>query len=211
MKRLAIIASGELGMQVAHWAAMDGGYIIAGFFDDVELAGTDKNGYKILGGTDDIDQSFGRGDFDCLMIGIGYKHLDRRRELFSRFKGRIPFANIIHSTCYIDATAQLGEGILIYPGCIIDKKVFISDNVLLNIGVTICHDSYIGAHSFLSPGVTIAGFVRIGECANLGIRTTIIDNLNICDNVQTGGGALIVSNLEQPGLYIGSPVKLYKK
>lgn len=211
MKRLAIIASGELGMQIAHWATIEGAYEVAGFFDDVEPAGTEKCGYKILGTSEDIDHIFNQGLFDCLMIGIGYKHLARRKELFERFKGRIPFANIIHSTCYVDATAQLGQGILMYPGCIIDKKVFISDNVLLNIGATVCHDSHIGAHSFLSPGVSIAGFVHIGECANLGIRTTVIDNLNICDNVQTGGSALIVAHIEQPGLYIGSPAKLYKK
>lgn len=211
MKRLAIIASGELGMQVAHWASAERAYEVVGFFDDVEPLGTPKNGYKILGTSDDIDHLFRQGAFDCLMIGIGYKHLARRKELFEKYKGRIPFANIIHSTCYVDPTAQLGEGILMYPGCIIDKKVFISDNVLLNIGVTVCHDSHIGAHSFLSPDVSIAGFVHIGECANLGIRTTVIDNLNICDNVQTGGGALVVAHIEQPGLYIGSPVKLYKK
>lgn len=211
MKRLAIIASGELGMQVAHWATVEGSYEIAGFFDDTEPAGTEKNGYRILGSSDNIDAQYTQGGFDCLMLGIGYRYLQRRKELFERYKGRIPFANIIHSSSYVDPTAQLGEGILIYPGCIIDKKVFISDNVLLNIGVTICHDSRMGAHSFISPCVSIAGFVSIGECANLGIRTTVIDNLSICDNVQTGGGALVVAPIEAPGLYIGSPAKLYKK
>lgn len=211
MKRLAIIASGELGMQVAHWATLDGAYEVVGFFDDIEAIGTIKGGYKILGKSDDIDQVFQQGVFDYLMIGIGYKHLQRRKELFERYKGRIPFANIIHSSSYIDPTATLGEGILIYPGCIIDKKVFISDNVLLNIGVTVCHDSIVGAHSFLSPGVCLAGFTRLGQCANLGIRTTVIDNLTICDNVQTGGGALIVAHIDQPGLYIGSPAKFHRR
>lgn len=210
MKRLAIIASGELGMQIAHLASLGSDYTVVGFFDDTEPTGAVKNGYTILGPSEAIENAYANGDFDHLIIGIGYKHLTRRKELFEKYKDKIPYANIIHPTCYIDPTARLGEGIVMYPGCIIDKEVALSDNVLLNLGICVAHNTSIGPHSFLAPRVQIAGASSIGECAYLGIGTTVIDNLVICDNVHTGAATVIVKSINNPGLYIGSPAKFHR-
>lgn len=208
MKRLAIIASGDLGQQIAYHATQDKQYDVVGFFDDYANSETSKN--KILGTTSDIETVFKNNGFDELIIAIGYKHLAVRAKLFNQFKKNIPFATIIHSSCYVDASCIIGVGVCLFPGSVLDANVIIKDNVLINVACTIAHDSIIGENTFLSPRVAIAGFVTVGENCNLGINSTIIDNINIKEHVQTGGGTVVISNIERQGLYVGNPSRFIR-
>jgi len=210
MKRLAIIGSGDLGQQIAYQADNTGLYSNVGFFDDFEKTGTTKHGLPVLGGVEEIANTFAKGIFDELIMGIGYKHTVQRAAIFERFVDFVPFATIVHPASYIDKSVRLGKGVLIYPGCTLDMNVTIGDNVLINVGCVIAHDTTIHKHSFLSPGVTVAGFVQIGENVNLGIGTIVIDNITIAKNIRTGGGTTVIDNLAEPGLYVGVPAMLKK-
>jgi sugar O-acyltransferase (sialic acid O-acetyltransferase NeuD family) len=206
MKRLAIIGSGDLGVLIA-FHARQRDYSIAGFFNDFLSTGELVDGFPVLGGVDMVLDSFKRGVFDELMIGIGYKHFEVRKNLFQKFYGQVPFANIIHKDVSIASSCVIGEGCFILPGCVLDNNVRLGNNVLVNVGSAIAHDTIIGNHSFLSPRVAIAGFVQIGECCNLGINATIIDNIKIVDNVQVGGGAVVIKDLTEGGVYVGTPAR----
>ncbi len=209
MKTLAIIGAGELGRQIAHFALSDNHYGKVVFFDDVtELPEIDTN--KIIGKTSDVEKAYGDKQFDELLIGIGYKHLEAKAGFYEKFADKIPFGTIIHSSCWVDLTAAVEPGCVIYPGCIIDKKAVVKANCVLNLGCTIAHDSVIGSHSFLSPDVAVAGFVEIGAQCNIGINTTIIDNIKIIEKTQTGGGTVVIKDITQSGLYVGNPAKLIK-
>jgi sugar O-acyltransferase (sialic acid O-acetyltransferase NeuD family) len=205
MKRLAIIGSGDLALQIVHHAKNSGQYEPVGFFDDYQTRGTSKNGLLILGSIEDVLSAYEKDSFDALMMGIGYKHLKERGEIFQRFKGKIPFGSIIHPSSYVDKSCVLGEGVFIYPGCKLDMNVVISDNVLLNVGCVIAHDSKVGKNSFFGPAVSVAGFVEIEESVNFGIGTVVIDNVRIATGVRPGGGAVVVETIAEPGLYVGVP------
>jgi len=210
MKILAIIGSGHLGQQLAHYAIADNHYAKVVFFDDVS---TEKYscGYEILGTSAAIEQCFSENKFDEILIGIGYKHLAVRKALFDKFSDKIPFGTIIHSTVWVDPTAQIGQGCVVYPGGLIDANVILSENTILNIGCTIAHDSFIGKHCFLSPRVAVAGFVKTGNQCVLGINATVIDNIFIADQVQIGGGAVVIKSIETAGLYVGNPARLVRE
>lgn len=210
MKRLAIIGSGDLGQQIAYQASVDKQYQPVGFFDDFEPTGNIKHGLPVLGKIEDVERKFEENAFECLMIGIGYKHLDFRKKLYERFSGTIPFATIIHSSSYVDTSCKISPGVIIYPGCIVDMNAVIEDNVLLNAGCLIAHDSKIGKNSFLSPGVKIAGFVDVSSEVILGIGTVVIDNIKISSGVRTAAGAVVIDDLLQPGLYAGVPARFKK-
>ncbi len=83
----------------------------------------------------------------------------------------------------------------------------IAENVVLNTACCIAHDSSVETHSFLGPGVSVAGFVRIGSQCFIGVGSTVIDNISIADGTQTGGGAVVVNDITEPGLYLGVPAK----
>ncbi len=209
MKTLAIIGSGHLGQQIAHYATADKHYDKVVFFDDVS---TQKSigGYAILGTSNEVEQAFSQNQFDELLIGIGYKHLPVRAGLFAKFDGKIPFGKIVHSSVWLDPTAKIQPGCVIYPGCVIDAQAVISENTILNVSCTIAHDTVIGKHCFLSPRVAFAGFVQTGEQCIFGINSTIIDNLTITGKTQIGGGTVVIKDITTSGLYVGNPHKFIR-
>ena len=210
MKKLAIIGSGDLGQQIAYHAIHDQQFEVVGFFDDFKIKGTLVDQVPVLGGMNDVSSRFEEGLFEVLLLGIGYKHMAKRAEVFDQFRNKIPFARLIHSSSLVDASCTLGEGTVVYPGCLLDQKVVIHENVLINVGCCIAHHSEIGAHSFLSPRVAIAGFVTIEERCIIGINATLIDNLKIAAQTQIGAGAVVIKSIEKHGLYVGNPIKFIR-
>ncbi|MCL1636226.1 PglD-related sugar-binding protein [Elizabethkingia bruuniana] len=210
MKKIAIIGSGHLGQQITHHIHSDTSNIVVGYFDEYQTKGTIIKDIPIIGGNNDIITCYKNGEFDEILIAIGYKHMNVRKLFYDKLKNDVPFHTFIHSTTFVDPSANIGYGTIIYPGCIIDQDVIIEENVLINISNTISHDSRIGKHCFLSPSIAIAGFVSIGEQCNIGINTTIIDNIIISDNIQTGGGTVVIKNLNNQGLYVGNPARFIK-
>lgn len=210
MKTLAIIGAGHLGQQIAHYAISDNHYDNIVFFDDYATV-SHLNGYPILGNTADVLSAYDNNIFNDLIIGIGYKHLPVRKQFYEHFYGLIPFGTIIHSTTWVDPTAKIGDGCVIYPTCAIDAHTVIESNTILNIGCTIAHDTNIGKHCFLSPRVALAGFIKIEELCILGISATVIDNISIAASTQLGGGTIVIENINIPGLYVGNPQRFIKK
>ncbi len=210
MKRIAIIGSGHLGQQILYHIHTDTEDQVVGFFDDFQAKGSLVKEIQVLGGRNDVLDSFQQGLFDELVIAIGYKHLDFKKQVFESFKTKIPFYTFIHSTSIVDRSAKIGNGTIIYPNCMIDQGVEIGDNILMNISCSIAHDSVIGNHCFLSPSVAMAGFVKVSELCILGINSTIIDNISISEKVQLGGGSVVIKNISNPGLYVGNPIRFIR-
>jgi sugar O-acyltransferase (sialic acid O-acetyltransferase NeuD family) len=210
MKRLAIIGSGDLALQIAHHAIVDNHYRVIGCFDDYKEEGDYNKNLLILGKLDTIESCYKNDVFDVLIIGIGYNHMVFRNELFMRFNNIIPWGTIVHSSSQIDSSAIIGSGTIIYPGCNFDMNVEIGENCLIYNSCIVAHDSKIANNSILSPGVNIAGFCSIGENTNFGIGTIISDNLEIVSNVRTGAGAVLVNSISESGLYVGIPAKKVK-
>lgn len=78
MARLAIIGAGDLGIQIAHCAKRNGKEVV-GFFDDFACPGINIIGISVLGKISDIH--YLSTQFDELLIGIGYKHMDFREHI----------------------------------------------------------------------------------------------------------------------------------
>jgi sugar O-acyltransferase (sialic acid O-acetyltransferase NeuD family) len=210
MKRLAIIGSGDLGKQIVQLALENTDYIISGFFDDFESTGNLVHGYPILGTIESIQQQFQNGTFDELLIGIGYKHMEIRQQLFERFRQHIPFGKIVHSSCIIHNSVSIGSGSIVYSGTHVDMGAIIAENCLIYNSCIISHDTQIASHTILSPGVKIAGFSKIESRVNLGIGTIISDNVTVAKGTRTGAGAVIVKDIVESGLYVGIPAKKIK-
>lgn len=203
-KVLAILGAGELGKQIANFAIKDNHYSKVRFYDDFNVS------EEIKGNTNDLITDFERKLFDELIIGIGYNHLKAREEKFKFLNNKIKFGQIIHSTSWVDESATIEDGCVIYPKCVIDKNVHIKHNTILNLNCTIAHDTTIGTSCFLAPSVSIAGFCCIEKECFLGINAIIKDNINIVNETIIGAGTVVVKNVIKKGLYVGNPAKFIK-
>lgn len=212
MKKLLIIGAGDLGQQIAHFVTTDNQFEVVGYVDDWQEKGTIINGKPVLGCIDDLLKLYANGQFEEVLIGIGYKHFEFRKRLYEKYKDSISFATFVHSSCYVDPTVEIGKGVVVYPRCIIDKNARVFDNVIIDFGAGIGHDSSIGQHSFIAPMTALGGSVGVGEMCFIGIGSTIIDHIQITNSITVGGGAVVVKNIVEPnGIYVGNPARFLKK
>lgn len=207
---LAIIGAGTLGQHIAHYAAISGKFSNIVFFDDSMDIDNENHYGKIIGNISDIKKYIKEDEIHNILIGIGYKHMELRRELYNQFVSLISFPNIIHTSCYVDKSVFIGNGSVLLPGCIIDKDCVIGNNIFFNPGCIIAHDNRIQDHTFLGPGVKTSGFVNIGSCCFFGTGTNMVDNIDIGDYINTGAGTLITKSINEPGIYKGIPGKQAK-
>ena len=98
MKTLAILGCGDLGQQIAHYAIKDHHYNKVVFYDDFTKE-KEINGYSILGNSDEVLLGYNNHLFDEIILAIGYKHLNRKKEIYNSLaENNIPFGKIIHSS-----------------------------------------------------------------------------------------------------------------
>lgn len=212
MKRVLIIGAGDLGQQIAHYVSESTEHTIVGYVDDWAHIGDIRRGYPVLGCVEDTEMLYHQDVFDELLIGIGYKHFDARKQLFDRYKSVIPFATYIHQNCVVDRTAQIGNGVVMLSNCVVNLDAEIGDNVFLYNGCLIGFDSKICSHSFLSLSVIIGGHSHVGEKCFVGLGTKIIDNVTINDNNLIGAGSNVIQSITEPnGVYAGNPARLIRQ
>ena len=155
-------------------------------------------------------------------------------------KDTVPLRNIIDSSCIIHPTALVGvEGIhyirapddsmiqMKHIGNVVIKPdvsilafatiqrgvfgaTFLDTGVKIDSHVNIGHNSYIGENTVIALGAIIGGSTTIGSNCMVGLGAIIRNGTFICDNVIVGQGANVVSNITNPGIYMGSPAKFFK-
>lgn len=208
-KRIAFLGSGEMARHFAHYMVEDNQFDVIGYFDDYTEVGTIVNNYPILGKISDVEKAFNEKVFDELINAIGFTRLEYRKELFEKFEDKVLFGTFIHSTCLIDSTAKIGKGVVIFPYSILYLDAVVEDNVFIQIRSYVT-DSRVKKHTMISGTVSIAGRVEIGECCNIGISTTISNDVKICDFVKTGAGTIVVKDITESGTYVGVPARKIK-
>lgn len=211
MEKLAIIGTRDLAYQITHFVTTDNKYDVVGYIDNIEQKGSIINNRPVLGNVAEAEELYHAGKFDCVLIGIGYTRFDLRQSIYEELKGKVPFGKFIHSTCYVDPTAKIGEGCVFYPNCIIDLNADIRENVFFNWGSGVGHDAIMHPHSFIAANVLIAGGSEVGMRCMIGNGVTFIDHIHVCDDVTIGGGATVVKDITESGIYIGMPAKFLKK
>lgn len=207
MKKIAIIGTRDLAYQITHFVTSDNQFEVVGYIDDLEPKGKVINNRPVLGTVAEAEKLYHNGGFDGVLIGIGYTRFDLRQSVYNELKDRVPFATFVHSTCYVDPTSKIGEGCVIYPRCIIDMNADIRPNVFINWGSGIGHDAIMHSHSFIAANVLIAGLSEVGMRCMIGNGVTFIDHIHVCDDVTIGGGATVVKNITEKGVYVGTPAK----
>ena len=150
---------------------------------------------------------------DCV-IGIGNSRV--REELTKKFRNRVNFISLFHSSLQI-ARSSLElingiEGTLILAGTHVSSRTKIGNYCVLNQGVNLAHDVEMEDYVTIGPGAIICGNVKISKHANIGAGAIIkqgrseSDKLTIAEGVIIGAGAVVIDSLET-GTYVGSPAR----
>lgn len=207
MKKLIIIGAGDFARETAWIAERMNQQVlqwdIMGFVDDA-LAGKTVDGYPVLG-TIDWLKEYPEDIWTTCAIGTGRI----REEIWNG----LTECKQIHPTTLIDPSAiigkncKIGEGSIICAGTVLAIASKIKFNSIINLNCTIGHDAVLEEYCTVHPGTNISGKVYVGAHTDIGTGTRIIQGLTICTGCVIGAGSVVVRNINEPGTYVGVPVK----
>jgi UDP-3-O-[3-hydroxymyristoyl] glucosamine N-acyltransferase len=155
-------------------------------------------------------EDFLAGQFDLTdeFIVTVVRDLELRKNIIKIIdESKLKRATWIHSTALIDSTAQIQPGTFIGPFSSVFCQTQIGKDCIIGPYSMVSHQVILGNSCLLHPGTMIAGTVTVGNCCTFGVRSTILDKINICDEVYIGGGSLVNKNIEIAGCYVGSPAR----
>ena len=118
----------------------------------------------------------------------------------------VKITTLIHPKAVINRDVSIEEGSIVMAGAVINSGTVIEQGVIVNTSVSVDHDCHIGSFVHLSPGVHLGGTVKVGDLSWLGIGTTVIQQVTIASKVIIGAGALVIKDVLESGVYVGSPI-----
>jgi len=179
---------------------------ILGFIDKNEKKdGVKLNDIPIIG-TDDWLISQGKS----INVAFGLGDPGLVKKLSTEFMGNnlLKFPNLIHPNVIGDwKNISLGIGNIICAGNVFTTSIHIGNFNYFNLSSTLGHDSIIGNYNVINPTVNISGGVEMEDEILLGTGSQILQYKNICSNCVVGAGSVVTNNLEENGVYIGTPAK----
>jgi len=204
-QKLLIIGASGHGKVVADIALKMGKWKQVAFLDD-DANKKESMSLDVIGKLNDAVLYIDEYDF---FVGIGNN--DLRREIqYSLEKLGATIPVLIHPNTTIGAQVEIGAGTVVMAGAIVNCCTVIGKGCIINTGSSIDHDNTIGNYVHISPGVRLAGTVKVGQGAWLGIGSIVSNNLSICSASILGAGAVVVKDINEPGVYIGVPVRRVK-
>lgn len=181
------------------------GDVVEGFLDDREAI--EFPGLKVLGKVADVEEIARKNISFLFVIGIGQNDI---RHSIADEHPCIPYYTAIHPSAVVSIDVEIGPGTVVMPNAVVNTGTKIEKHCIINTGATVDHDCLIGSFAHLSPGVHLSGMVRIGEGTWLGVGASVVNNLCICGNCIIGAGAIVISDLDTKGTYVGVPAKKIK-
>jgi UDP-3-O-[3-hydroxymyristoyl] glucosamine N-acyltransferase len=136
------------------------------------------------------------------------KDLALRQQIINEIKvGNLIKFTSVHPTSIVHPSAQIGAGTFIGPFGIAPFLTELGEDCIVAPYCQLGHNAKIGPNTIIQSGTIIGGSSTIGSNCVLHLRTTVIDKINICDNVTLGAGALVTKDITEPGFYLGSPAR----
>jgi sugar O-acyltransferase (sialic acid O-acetyltransferase NeuD family) len=200
--RVGIIGFGVLGRQLHQMIAVRNPGQAIVFDDDGAAAGLE-------GAVPFLD--IGKAEYAGLdfYVALGYRHMNRKHEIVSALTGRgRSLPAFVHESSYVDPSARLGAGAIVFPRCTLGPGVTLGPGTVLHCAVTMAHDCEVGAASYLAPGVTASGFVSIGARTFIGTGTVIANGRRVGDEAIVGIGTCVTRDVASGNSVIGNPMRV---
>jgi sugar O-acyltransferase (sialic acid O-acetyltransferase NeuD family) len=176
--------------------------LVQGMLDDDEAKrGKTFHGVPVLGPIGQLDRYRGAE----AIIAIGDNHT--RARIASSFKHAV-WTNAIHPFAYVDPSAKVGPGSVVFAGAIVQADAQIGAHAIINTGATADHENQVGDFAHLCPGVHLGGAVTVEEGAFLGLGAVVLPGLTVGSWATVGAGAVVIRNVAKGLVVAGVPARL---
>lgn len=164
---------------------------------------------QVVSGLDVIHPDRFRASMGKIALAIGAP--DIREKVVKSLPKETEYISLIHPNVIIGRNTKIGKGAIICAGNIITCDINIGDFTQLNLNGTLGHDCSIGNYFTTAPCVNLSGSLTIGDRVYFGTQSATRQGLHITDDVTVGMSACVVKDLNESGIYVGTPAKLMKR
>lgn len=208
MKDICIVGAGGFGREVL-WLIQRINerkkcFHILGFVDDHTPAGTECDGYPVLGSCEEL---FNMQEV-WVVVAVGAAKI--RRQIVERLSvaENIRFATLVDPSVMLSDRVTIGEGTIICAGTILTVDIQIGKHVILNLDCTVGHDAVLGDFTTVYPSANISGCVTIGACTELGTGMQIIQGKTIGEESIIGAGTVVIRDIPAGSKAVGNPARI---
>ncbi len=198
---LVVYGGGGHGKSVIELVRAMGGFRIVGLLDDGVAPGSQVLGLPVLGGAEKLAELAAQGIRQAVNAVGGIGNVQARINVFERLAAAgFSCPTVIHPTAFIEASAQLGEGVQVFPHAYIGPEADVRFGCIINTGAIVSHDCLLGEVVNLAPHATLAGNVQLGAYTLVGMGATLNLNVVTGERVQIGNGATVKSDVPAGGI-----------
>lgn len=134
----------------------------------------------------------------------------RRQQIEAIREAGWPLATLISPTATLGAGASIGPGSFVAHHAHVGPMTRIGTGTIINTGAVVEHECTVGDYVHVSVNATLAGRSSLGDLVFLGAGATVIDGVAVGSGITIGAGGVVVESIEQPGTYVGVPVRCIK-
>ena len=207
MKRLAILGASGHGRVLADIAECCGWKNIV-FFDDSFPKKVKSEGWPIVGNIQVFLSSMNDYDGCIVAIGDNATRLDKAKLLISSGASII---SLVHPSAVVSKYSSIELGSVVMANAVINSFSKIGLACIVNTSATIDHDCELMDAVHVSPGANLAGSVKVSECSWIGLGASINQSITIGKNVIIGSGSVVINNIPNNVLAVGTPSKIIKR
>ena len=192
-----IIGNGGFGREVFHSMSEEEQLKIVFFVEDEFYNENEFNTLPL--------SKFDKDEYE-VVIAIGNSAV--RKKIVDKLPVETKYFTYIHPSVQIYSNdVIIGEGSIICGGCILTTNIKIGKHSQLNLLSTIGHDTILGDYFTAAPGTKVSGNCKIGNHVYMGTNSSVREKINICDNVTIGLNSGVVKDINEEGIYVGTPTK----
>ncbi|HEF4759231.1 TPA: NeuD/PglB/VioB family sugar acetyltransferase [Pseudomonas putida] len=119
----------------------------------------------------------------------------------------LPVATLISSFATIGVGAQIAVGSFVAHHAHVGPMATIGAGCIINTGAVVEHECAIGAFTHVSVNSVVAGRSSVGNRCFIGAGATVIDGINLANDIVLGAGGCATRDLDTGGVYVGVPAK----
>ncbi len=120
------------------------------------------------------------------------------------------FIMTIHPNAIVSKFAKIGPGTQIMATAVINAEAVIGNHCIINTGAIVEHDCRLENYVHVAPNACLGGNVTVGEKTLIGIGATVIPNITIGKNVTVGAGSVVLQDIPDNAVVVGTPAKIIK-
>ncbi len=196
-----VYGGGGHGKAVIELLRAAGGWRVVGVVDDGQPEGAEVLDVPVLGGGAALGRLHASGFRRAINAVGGIGDLNSRLRVFEKLKSAgFAFPTVVHPTAFVEASADLGDGVQVFPLAYVGSAVKVGFGCILNTGVIVSHDCVLADYVNLSPGAILAGGVQVGEGALVGMGVTINLGVQVGARARIGNGATIKGDVPDGAL-----------